>query len=70
MSRPTEERLTAVESSIMHLQHDVESLSDALIKHGQILDELKKSIEKLSSTVENLEPDRPRDPLDERPPHY
>ncbi len=70
MNRPPEERLNDVESSIMHLQHDVESLSGTLIKHGRTLDELRKLIEKLSATVDNMEGEEQRDPMDEKPPHY
>lgn len=65
-----DDRLTTVETAIMHLQRDMESLSDSLLHHGRLLDELQKSLDKLSSTVEELDSDDQRDPEDEVPPHY
>lgn len=70
MERSDETRLTNLESTIMHLQHDVESLSETLLLHQKTMGELQKALDKLSSTIENLDGDEARDPQDERPPHY
>lgn len=65
-----QDRLTQVESALMHLQHDFESLNDTLLYQQKLINELRKSVEKLTSVVENLDGDEQRDPGEERPPHY
>lgn len=69
-SDQTSQRLEQVESALMHLQHDFESLNDTLLHQQKLIDELKQSINKLSATVETLGDDEDRSPEDERPPHY
>lgn len=64
-----EERLTQVETLLSHLQHDVDKLNDALIGQQSQIDDLKQLISKVQSLVDNL-PDEPREPAEERPPHY
>ncbi len=64
------QRLEQVESAIMHLQHDFESLNEMLLHQQKAIGELRKSIEKLSASVETLGDDADRNPEDERPPHY
>jgi len=69
-STPSEsERLVQVESLLSHLQHDVDKLNGALIEQQQQIEDLRKLISKLEADVEQI-PDTPRDPREERPPHY
>lgn len=70
MNQPNDERITNLESAIMHLQHDFDGLSESLIAQQKVIDDLKKMIEKLSATVQTLEGEEERDPKEERPPHY
>ncbi len=70
MTNPSDQRLTNIESAIMHLQQDVESLSDSLVHQAGLIDELKKSIGKLTASVETLEADDEHSAADEKPPHY
>jgi uncharacterized coiled-coil protein SlyX len=67
----SEDRLTAIESLLMHLQHDVEQLHEALVGYRKDLDGLREEMGKLRGQVERIEmgPEA-RDPKAERPPHY
>lgn len=69
MADSQEERLTNVEAAIMHLQKDVDDLSDSLLHNARVMEELKKLIEKLQTEVDSME-DEPRSVKDEKPPHY
>lgn len=64
-------RLTQVESVLMHLQHDVEQLNEALLQQNAIVDTLGKSLKLLDSRMGALEvEDEGPDPLQDKPPHY
>lgn len=63
------ERLVQVESLLSHLQHDVDKLNEALIEQQQQIEDLRKLVSKVESDVQQI-PDSPRDPREERPPHY
>ena len=63
------DRLTQVEMLLSHLQHDVDKLNEALIAQQSQIEDLEQKIVKLTSIVETL-PEEPRDPAEERPPHY
>ncbi|MCA9005106.1 MAG: SlyX family protein [Planctomycetaceae bacterium] len=64
-------RLTQVESVLMHLQHDVEQLDEAVLQQNQIVDTLSKSLKLLDSRLGALEEDGDGpDPVQDKPPHY
>ncbi len=64
-------RLTALETSLMHLQNDFDSLNDAVLKNAQRLDLMAKSIQVLSDRLRAAsEPVSERSAEDEIPPHY
>ncbi|WP_417379863.1 SlyX family protein [Gimesia sp.] len=64
-------RLTQVESVLMHLQHDVEQLNEALLQQNLIVDTLGKSLKRLDSRMGALEvEDDGPDPVQDKPPHY
>lgn len=64
-------RLTALETSLMHLQNDYESLNEAVLENAHRLDRLAKLLQRLTDRFEAASDSDPeRDPLDEKPPHY
>ena len=64
-------RLTQVESVLMHLQHDVEQLNEAVLQQNAIVDTLGKSLKLMDSRMGALEvEDEGPDPLQDKPPHY
>ena len=67
----TTDRLTAIESLLMHLQHEFEQLSEAILEQRRELDSLRRDMACLSGQVASLElgPEQ-RDPKLEKPPHY
>ena len=65
------DRLTAIESVLTHLQHDVEQLHEALVGYRQDLDALRQDLAAIRGQVERIETGpEVRDPKLERPPHY
>ena len=67
-----EDRITDVESAVAHLQHYYEAQNEVLLTQGAKLDELENSIREIVRRLEsiNLQLERPRNPEDEKPPHY
>ncbi|MFH1302184.1 MAG: SlyX family protein [Planctomycetota bacterium] len=64
-------RLNQVESVLMHLQHEVEQLNQAIIQQNTTVDTLSKSMKSLDSRLGVLEvEDEGLDPFQEKPPHY
>lgn len=68
-SPPSDDRLTKVETLLSHLQHDVDKLNEALILQQAEMKELRTSISRVKSEVDQLG-FPPANPIDERPPHY
>jgi SlyX protein len=64
-------RLVQIESLLMHMQHDVEQLSTAVIEQQAELDAVKRQLSRLQAALDaaDAEPES-RDPQQERPPHY
>ncbi|MCH9656116.1 MAG: SlyX family protein [Planctomycetes bacterium] len=72
---PTQEellsRLKEVESILMHVQHEVEQLNDAILKRNSEVDRLNKTLKLLDSRLGVLEEeDEGHGPEFEKPPHY
>jgi len=66
-----EGRLVRLESLVMHLQRDFETLNAVLLKQQVALERLGLSMTRLDDRLARLgEEDETRDPLAERPPHY
>jgi uncharacterized coiled-coil protein SlyX len=66
-----EDRLQNLELSLMHLQNDYDQLNEVVIDQAKRLDQLQRSIAKLTDQVQaSKQPDEPRDPEAEKPPHY
>lgn len=70
-SKSSEERLTAVETLLTHLQYDLEQFHQALLGQQRDLDALRRDLDKIRGHVERLETgSEERDPKLEKPPHY
>jgi len=65
-------RLTALESSMMHLQNDYDSLNEAVLENTRRLEKLVVMLERLTQRVDAASADgsTPRNAEDEKPPHY
>jgi SlyX protein len=64
-------RLIELELLVTHLQRDLESLNGALVDQQKQIDSLHRLIAGLNDRVKRLGDDEePRDPVEERPPHY
>lgn len=70
-SVPVDARLTEIESTVAHLQHDFDQLHQATLALQTDVRMLQLAIQKLSARLEHLaqEPET-RSPEQERPPHY
>ena len=66
-----EDRLVALELLVTHLERDLGTLNSVLLEQRQEIDALQRLISRLDARVTRLaEEDEPRDPAEERPPHY
>ncbi len=67
----SEKRITDLEMSIAHLQHDLETLDKAVLDNTEKLDQVFAMLKRINQRVENSgESETPRKPEDEKPPHY
>jgi uncharacterized coiled-coil protein SlyX len=64
-----EQRLIQMETVLMQVQHDLEQLNKAVLDQQGELTHLKAALDRLTATLEEG-PAEPRNPVDERPPHY
>lgn len=63
------DRLTQIETLLMHVQRDLEQLNTAVLRQQAEIDALRGLVGRLETTLTDLPPE-PRDPQAERPPHY
>ena len=64
-------RITELESSMMHLQNDYESLNEVVLENVQRLEKMRLIIERLESRLRaGSESESERKGEDEVPPHY
>ena len=65
-------RIVELELRYSHLQKAVDDLSDVVMRQDKQLDQLNQLLAQISGRTESLEHllDEPRDPQDEKPPHY
>ncbi|MGY8746519.1 MAG: SlyX family protein [Pirellulales bacterium] len=64
-------RITELETSMMHLQNDYESLNEVVLENAQRLEKMRIVIERLESRLRiSSESDSERKAEDEVPPHY
>ena len=70
-SEKDRKRSTELESSMMHLQNDYESLNEVVLENAQRLEKMRIVIERLESRLRvSSESDSERKAEDEVPPHY
>jgi uncharacterized coiled-coil protein SlyX len=65
----TEERLEKLETSIAHIERLYEQLNEAVIEQGERLRRMQLHLQRIGSTVENIETDRIR-ATNPKPPHH
>ncbi|HMJ89190.1 MAG TPA: SlyX family protein [Candidatus Acidoferrum sp.] len=69
MDNSLEERLAALESHIVHLEHQHEQLNEVVVGQARVLARIQKELMKTSDAVETIELDRIR-ANNPKPPHY
>ncbi|MCX7421305.1 MAG: SlyX family protein [Planctomycetia bacterium] len=71
ISPAPEDRVENVESLLMHLQRDFDSLSGVIWRQQAEIDTLKKEVQRLGERfATEVDGTEERDPLAEQPPHY
>ena len=64
-------RVTDLESSLMHLQSDFESLNEIVLDNARRLDKLKVLIQRLTNRLDSVgDVEASGDLEEEKPPHY
>ena len=65
-------RLTELETSMMHLQNDYDSLNEVVLENARRLEKLTGMLQRLTERVDSsaAESAVPRNAEDEKPPHY
>ena len=64
-------RLNGLESVLMHIQHDIEQLNEAILQQGRVVDAITKSMKQLDFRIGMLEEEEEGpDSYQEKPPHY
>ncbi len=67
----SEKRITNLEMSIAHLQHDLETLDKAVLDNTQKLDQVFAMLKRINERIDDSgDSAAPRKPEDEKPPHY
>jgi SlyX protein len=70
-SAPLADRVVELENLVTHLERDLDTLNEVLLSQQKQLDTLGKLVARLDDRVARLgDDDEPRDPTEERPPHY
>lgn len=66
------DRIVHIETALMHLEHDVEQLHQALVIQQREIDGIRRILERIEATLDRDAgmPSEVRDPLAEKPPHY
>lgn len=70
-SNPLTSRVTELELRWMQVQQDFDALNAVVIEQRQELDAIRTILGRFETRLDGLsDPEPPRDPLAERPPHY
>lgn len=65
------QRITELESTLMHLQNDYDSLNEVVLENANRLEKMSAMIQQLTARIETAAGDpAPRKLEDEKPPHY
>jgi uncharacterized coiled-coil protein SlyX len=66
-----QDRIIKLEFLVTHLEHELATMNSVLLEQRKEIDALKQTTARLDDRVSRLADDEePRDPGDERPPHY
>jgi uncharacterized coiled-coil protein SlyX len=69
MNDETSKRLERVEANMAHLEHQVEQLNSVIIAQGKLVEQMRKQVQRQSTTLESIELDRIK-ATNTKPPHY
>jgi SlyX protein len=69
MADENSRRTEKLESSLAHLEHQVEQLNSVIIEQGKLLERLKKDVQRQTRAMESLEIERIQS-NSQKPPHY
>lgn len=70
-SHPLEQRVVELETLVMHLQHDLESLNAVALEQQRELDHFRRMLTRIDDRMSRLDSGEERiDPASEKPPHY
>ena len=69
MAEEHSRRTEKLESSIAHLEHQVEQLNAVVVEQGKLLERLKKDVQRQTRAMESLELERMQS-NNTKPPHY
>lgn len=69
MADETSQRLDKLESHLAHLEHQVEQLNEVLTEQSQLIEVLKKQVQRQSGVLETMEMERIK-ANNPRPPHH
>lgn len=64
-------RVTELESTMMHLQSDYDALNEVVLENANRLEKMSSLVQQLTARLESVSSDTtPRKLEDEKPPHY
>ena len=69
MSDDQSRRIDKIETSVAHLEHQLEQINGVVIEQGKLLERLKKEMQRQSNAMQTLELDRINS-NQQKPPHY
>jgi SlyX protein len=69
MADENSRRTEKLESTVAHLEHQVEQLNTVVIDQGKLLERLKKEVQRQTHAMESLELERIKSNIT-KPPHY
>ena len=69
MNDDAPERLAQIEANLAHLERQVEQLNEVVIEQARLVEQLKKQVQRQSTTLESIELDRIK-ATNAKPPHY
>jgi len=66
------DRIVRIETALMHVEHDVEQLHQALVAQQREIESFRRILERIEAALDREAglPSEVRDPLAEKPPHY
>src|SRR6185295_11957247 len=71
MPAPPEHRLVSLELLVTHLERDLGAMNSVVLEQQREIESLKHLVSRLDDRMTRLaEEEEPRDPQEERPPHY